>query len=274
VDKTVGAADPKFWRDEALPFVEMRSIRDGRDVHYARHAHETFSIGIVTDGRCNYLNGRKRERIGAGSVVIMNPGDAHSCNPACDANWAYRMLYLDVSWLTAIQEDLGVSRNHLFRPFSTTATTQSDLYLGLARLCEVLSDQQADPLQKQGAAVSFIASAQRALSSAPAEPRHGHAGVERAAEFIAHNYARSLKLEEICAAANLSPSHLIRAFKKKHCVTPHAYLVNRRVEFCRAQLRRGRPLAEVALAAGFSDQAHMQRSFKRFVAATPGQYRA
>jgi AraC-like DNA-binding protein len=56
-------------------------------------------------------------------------------------------------------------------------------------------------------------------------------------------------------------------------MTPHAYLINRRIQYSRAQLRRGTPIAEVALDAGFADQAHLQRTFKRLVAATPGQYR-
>jgi hypothetical protein len=54
---------------------------DGRKVRYGKHAHETFSIGIVTNGRCIYLNGKTRQRIGAGTVVLMNPGYAHACNP-------------------------------------------------------------------------------------------------------------------------------------------------------------------------------------------------
>jgi AraC-like DNA-binding protein len=119
-----------------------------------------------------------------------------------------------------------------------------------------------------------MAAAQQALNPAPDLPRYGHRGLVRAAEFIRDNYARSLKLEEICSAADLSPSYLIRAFKDKYGLTPHAYLTNCRIEFSRSQLRRGRPIAEVALAAGFADQAHLQRSFKKLVAATPGQYRA
>jgi AraC-like DNA-binding protein len=57
-------------------------------------------------------------------------------------------------------------------------------------------------------------------------------------------------------------------------MTPHAYLINRRIQYSRAQLRRGRQIADVALDAGFADQAHLQRTFKRLVAATPGQYRS
>jgi len=265
---------PKFWRDDTLPFIEARSVDDGRMVRYAKHAHETFSIGIVTNGCCTYLNGKKRQHIGAGSVVVMNPGDAHACNPRHGELWSYRMLYVEVPWLIGIQQDLGVSRNQHFRPSSTTATTQPRLYAGLQRLYDVLTDEQAECLEKHSAALAFMAAAQQALNPAPDLPQYGRRGLARAAEFIRENYARSLKLDEICSAADLSPSYLIRAFKDRYGLTPHAYLTNCRIEFSRSQLRRGRSIAEVALAAGFSDQAHLQRSFKKLVAATPGQYRA
>ena len=97
--------------------------------------------------------------------------------------------------------------------------------------------------------------------------------LKRAAEFIADNYQRSLKLEEICSTAGVSVSGLIRSFRRQYGMTPHAYLTNRRVQFAREQLRRGVPIAEVALAAGFADQAHLQRAFKQLLAATPGHYR-
>ncbi|KPC47796.1 Transcriptional regulator [Pseudomonas amygdali pv. morsprunorum] len=41
-------ATPFFWRDECLPFIEARSVEDGRLVCYAPHSHETFSIGAIT----------------------------------------------------------------------------------------------------------------------------------------------------------------------------------------------------------------------------------
>jgi AraC-like DNA-binding protein len=266
--------EPRFWRDDTLPFIEARSIHNGRKISYAKHAHETFSIGIVAGGHCTYLNGKTQEPIGAGSVVVMNPGDVHACNPIDDDPWSYRMLYVDVPWLVDIQQGLGMSRNDRFRPFSTTVTTQAELYAGLNRLYDVLIDPQADHLQKHGSALAFMVDVQQALSPARDLPRHGHRDLMRAAEFIRDNYTRSLKLDEICSAADLSASYLIRAFKNEYGMTPHAYLINCRIEFSRSQLRRGRPIADVALAAGFSDQAHLQRSFKKVVAATPGQYRA
>lgn len=186
---------------------------------------------MITGGYCNYLNGTRSERIGAGSVVLMNPGDTHACNPLGDDSWSYIMI----------------------------------------GLLATLRDPGIDNLEKQGAAVSYFGLVQRSIDRRTVPSRATHPRLGRAAEFIKQNCQRSLTLDEICAAVNCSASHLTRAFREVYGLTPHAYQTNCRIEFCRSQLRSGRPSAEIAAAAGFADQAHMQRSFKKIVAATPGR---
>ncbi len=200
----------------------------------------------------------------------MNPGDVHACNPVRDEPWSYRMLYIDVPWLCEAQ----INSSRCFTPFATIATTQPDIYDGLNRLFDTLIDPQIEPLKKQSAAVSFMELAHLRLGAGRSAYDKKAPRLTRAADFIRENCTRSLRLEEICAESSLSASHLIRAFKHEYGLTPHAYQLNCRIEFCRSQLRAGHSLADVALAAGFSDQAHFQRSFKKFVAATPGQYQA
>ena len=264
---------PRFWRDETLPFLEARSIRDGRKVCYAKHSHETFSIGAITGGYCTYLNGKVQERVGAGAVVVINPEDVHACNPIDNQPWSYRMLYVDVPWLVNLQHELGVSQGLDFHAFSATVTTRPELYTGLNRLYDLLTDERADLLQKHSAAVTFFDRVNQTLGPTPATTRDAHHKLVRAAQYIRENCTRSLKLDDICSAAELSVSYLIRSFQSHYGMTPHAYLINRRIAYSRAQLKRGRSIADVALDAGFSDQAHLQRAFRQFVAATPGQYR-
>jgi AraC-like DNA-binding protein len=273
-DTAINASGPMFWRDEALPFIEARSVQDGRKVCYAKHWHETFSIGLISRGRCHYINGTKTAEACVGTVVLMNPGDVHACNPVRGEPWSYRMLYIDVPWLSDTQAAAGNNSNQCFTPFSTIATTQPELYDGLNRLFATLIDPQIEHLEKQSAAVSFMGMVQLHLGTSRSAQRKEAPRLTRTADFIRQNCTRSLRLEEICAEASLSTSHLIRAFKAAHGLTPHAYQLNCRIELCRSQLRAGRSIADVALAAGFSDQAHFQRSFKKFVAVTPGQYRA
>lgn len=268
------ASAPKFWRSDALPFIEARSIDDGREVCYAKHSHETFSIGAVTGGRSVYVSRHASEWIGGGAVVMMNPDDVHACNPVADERWSYCMLHVDVAWFTNLQHELGFSENHAFRAFSQTLTTDSQLFDDLNHLHAILVDNDVELLRKESAAVAFFAEVQQKLNPASLPDHDASRQLSRAAEFIAENCTRALTLDDVCNAAELSPSHLIRAFKQRYGMTPHAYLINRRIQYSRAQLRRGRLIADVALDAGFADQAHLQRTFKRLVAATPGQYRS
>lgn len=267
------ATAPLFWRDPALAFIEARTIADGRNVTYTRHAHEHFSIGAITRGRSYYHHGTQTFEISAGTLVLMNPGDVHACNPIENEHWSYHMLYLDTAWLTDLQYQLGFSTEQGYRPFNTTHIRDPLLYNGLLELYRMLVDEQAELLQKQSALVSYFSELQERLNPSPAPVREVNHKLERAAGYIREHCTQALKLEDICLAAELSPSYLIRAFKQYYGLTPHAFLVNQRIQFARSQLRQGELIAEVALAAGFADQAHFQRTFKQHVAATPGQYR-
>ncbi|WP_347905835.1 AraC family transcriptional regulator [Pseudomonas purpurea] len=264
---------PRFWRDNALPFIEARAIADGREVCYARHSHEHFSIGAITAGRSTYVNERSAFEVSTGTVVLMNPGDVHACNPIDDQPWSYRMLYVDTPWLTELQHQSGFSEQLDFRRFELTHSTDTRLFEGLNRLYETLVDEQVDTLEKHSVVVAFFSEVQQQLNPAGETLREANLKLERAADYIREHCTLALKLEDICQAADLSASYLIRAFKQHYGMTPHAFLVNRRIQFATAQLRRGKLIADVALEAGFADQAHFQRAFKQHLAATPGQYR-
>jgi AraC-like DNA-binding protein len=268
------AAIPKFWRNASLPFIEAREIEDGRHVCYARHAHESFSIGAIIDGESVYLNGAHAESVRAGSIVVINPGAVHACNPIKDRPWSYIMFYVDPVWLGRRQQAAGWKNAGEFQAFSTLSSTDAFLFDGLRNLYATLTDAQAGIEYKSRAAeIFFIDLARKLKPDLPFEfDMPAHAEIESAARYIRENCTQPLRLKDICAAAGLSESHLIRSFKTRYGMTPHAYQVNCRIEYSRAQLKQGSAIADVAIDAGFADQAHLQRVFKQMTAATPGQY--
>ena len=66
---------------------------------------------------------------------------------------------------------------------------------------------------------------------------------------------------------------LINTFKKYFGMTPHAYIVNKRIQYGQQELKKGAAIIDTALSAGFADQVHFQHTFKLLVAAMPNQYR-
>ena len=258
-----------FWHDPALPFIEARAVQDGRHVCYDKHSHAHFSIGAITGGHSHYLNQRSLQEVGPGSLVLMTPEEVHACNPIADQPWSYLMFYLDTDWLRSQQEEAGLGSE--FRPFDMTASRDPLLYQGLQHLHHQLV-QAPDPLAREVACHLFSRQLLARLTPARWDdrpPQH----LQRAAELMQDDSASPLSLSQLSTVAGLTPSHFVRAFSHHYGMTPHAYLLDRRIRHARTLLKQGQPLAEVALASGFADQAHFQRQFKRRVAATPGQYR-
>src|SRR3989344_9250102 len=178
------AQAPRFGRDERLPFIEARTIADGRKVTYTRHAHEHFSIGAITTGCSYYHYGARTFEISAGTVVLMNPGDVHACNPIHDQPWSYLMLYVDTPWLTDLQHQLGFGNDLAFRRFAATHTADRALFVGLQALHQVLVDAQQDVLGKHSAAVEFFTEVQLRLNPAEQPLHEPNFKLERAADFI------------------------------------------------------------------------------------------
>ncbi|MDI4239073.1 AraC family transcriptional regulator [Bradyrhizobium sp. Arg237L] len=84
-----------------------------------------------------------------------------------------------------------------------------------------------------------------------------------------------ISIEALAKLANLSVCYFVRAFKQSVGLTPHNYLIGRRVERTMELLSRtDLSLSEIALAAGFADQSHFARRFRQYVGMSPRDYRA
>ncbi len=98
--------------------------------------------------------------------------------------------------------------------------------------------------------------------------------VARAIEFTEANLHRTVSLEEMARAAELSRFHLVRLFREFVGQTPAAYARARRIERSQQLLRSSDlPISEIALACGFADQSHFTAAFVRATGVTPGAYR-
>jgi AraC-like DNA-binding protein len=95
-----------------------------------------------------------------------------------------------------------------------------------------------------------------------------------ARELLAENLTRGTMIAEVAQACNLSRGHFIRMFRETLGMTPHQWLIRERIQRARALLRETEiPLAEVAVACGFSDQSHFTRIFTSNIGTSPGAWR-
>lgn len=267
-------SSPIFWRDARMPYVELRKISDARRVCYAPHSHTHWSLGAVTEGRSTFCYRDATHQISAGDIVMMNPHWVHACNPIENQPWAYLMLYVDAEWLSELRYQLGLLTMPDWQDIATAVITQPALYAGYRDLAACLLDEQREIGEKQTALVEYLSTMMPVLAQeSPAALPQAPSALEQVAAYLRANCAADISLERLCQQSGYSAGHLIRAFKQHFGLTPHAYLINQRIQMGQKALKQGHPIVEAALNAGFNDQPHFQRTFKRLVAATPNQYR-
>jgi AraC family transcriptional regulator len=99
--------------------------------------------------------------------------------------------------------------------------------------------------------------------------------IRRAVELMHAQMERDLPLEEIAAAAYLSPFHFARLFKKLTGASPHAYLATLRVERAQQLLAEtDLSVSEISIRVGYSSPSHFSKAFRHSKGLTPRAFRA
>lgn len=93
-------------------------------------------------------------------------------------------------------------------------------------------------------------------------------------EFIEDHLTTDLALTDLAAQTGFSPFHFCRLFKQSMQITPHQYMIRRRVERAKYLLQHSQlSIAEIAVACGFAHQSHLSRHFRRWVGTSPKAFR-
>lgn len=130
----------------------------------------------------------------------------------------------------------------------------------------------ASPMALEGLALEVLAETFR--GTVPPSDRTPPRWLVRSRELLHDRLDQGMSLGEVAAAVGVHPVHLARTFRRHYGCSPGEYLSALRVEFACEQLAKTEvSVAEIALAAGFSDQSHLTKTFRRFNGITPGEYR-
>ncbi len=92
--------------------------------------------------------------------------------------------------------------------------------------------------------------------------------------YVGEHLCTPISNRDLADLAGLSASHFSRLFRSSFGVAPREYVIRNRLEHAKTLMRQTRsPLCQIALDSGFSDQAHMSRTFHAIVGSTPNQWR-
>ena len=228
------------------------------------HGHINSSLTFVLDGEFEERIGRRFEDLRPESLLIKPPGGEHADRMGASGA---RILFIEPT-----EERCAMLQDALPMLQRVAFTQQESVALaGLRLRRELWRDGAASQVMVEGLVLQLLAAADRdmepRLHDAPAWLREVRDRL--AAEFVSPPSITLLALE-----AGVSPTYLIRAFRRHYGVPPTHFLRHRRIEWaCDAILHSPKQLGVIAHEAGFADQSHFGRTFKAFTGLTPAEFR-
>jgi AraC-like DNA-binding protein len=267
------AGGARLWRAPDLGGLELFSATLS-EFSFRPHAHEEFFIALTEAGSVAPAYRGSSHLIGPGDLLILNPEESHAGGPAADGSWTYRALYPSRSLMREIAAEFPAGRlavpefgPDIVRDQAVTAALQH-----YHRLTESSRSSALERETELARALVLLTGRHAAGPRDPRPPGREPRAVRLCKEYLEAHAARNVSLQELAAVAGLSPFHLCRVFRESAGMTPHAYQTHLRVRHTRFLLQAGLPIARAAVEAGFYDQAHLSRHFRRIVGIPPGQF--
>ena len=261
----VTMGSPHF-REIRAPMIEVVSAWFPPNARLAAHTHAKAVFGVMLDGafRTRIL-GRDVDYLSAGAWT--EPAEERHMNVA--GSGGARVLVVQPG---AAHGGLADACRRLLD--EVVSIRSAELMADASRLeAECAVPDELSPLVVEGTAVAMLARAarlQRARLHHDRAPRWLHGAVEY---LHAHRLDR-INLGDLAKSVGVHPSRLAHEFRARLGTSPGEYVRGLRLEWSASRLRDpDLGIADIAIQAGFYDQSHFSRTFRRHFGVSPGQWR-
>ncbi|GAB6900377.1 helix-turn-helix transcriptional regulator [Kineosporia succinea] len=249
------------WQPDVHGVREVLHARFGRHA-YPMHAHDSWTLMLLDLGTVRYNLGREEHGSSTSLVTLLPPNVPHNGRATGPEGFTKRVVYLDDSLFAPGLLDAALRNPSLEDPLLRRRVHQ--LNVALSRRTESLEAASRLALIRERLHTSLGSSA------GPGPSRAGLAHDLR--DLLDANVVEGVALEDAAQTLHSHPTHLVRAFTREFGMPPHLYLTGRRVEKARRLLLSGETPAQAAVGAGFYDQSHLARHFRRMLGTTPGRF--
>jgi AraC-like DNA-binding protein len=234
---------------------------------FSSHRHDTYAIGVTLAGVQTFRYRGSLRRCLPGEWHVLHPDEPHDGTPGTEDGFGYRIFYVDPG---LVQDALGGQP----LPFVTDPVVAGggiDPALA-AYLTDI--DGSLDEVETVEVTAMIADMLRRHATGRPGPRRLDLEAVGRVRALLADDPATRHPATELERVSGLDRWTVARQFRAAFGTSPTRFRTQRQLDVARRLMREGRPLGEVAAAAGFADQSHLTRMFKRAYGLTPASWTA
>lgn len=230
-----------------------------------KHTHKQALFCFVMQGRYTESYGSRTRECGSSMLLFHPPGELHA-EHFHEAGGRSFIVEIAPTWLARVSEQMPLPDG--------SAGFQGGVFELLAHKLyrEFTNEDSASRLIIEGLMLEMLGETLR-CGAVP----HTHAAppwLQQVKELLQARFAENLTLADLAQNVSVHPVHLAQTFRKTYQCTVGEYVRDLRIKYaCRELATSAKPIVDIALAAGFCDQSHFTRTFKRAVGTAPSQYR-
>jgi AraC-like DNA-binding protein len=235
---------------------------------FAPHRHDTYAVGVTLAGVQRFSYRGERRTCLPGQCHVLHPDELHDGSAGTAAGFAYRIVYIDPA---LIQAALGGRR----LPFVADPIVDRRAFADTLPPDLWDLDEPIDDVARVAIAAAVADMLDRAAATGGNKVDLPNlASLHRVRDLIAADPTVRHAMATLERASGLDRWTLARQFRAAFGTSPSGFRAMRRLDRARRMIRDGSPLADVAAGAGFADQSHLTRLFKRAYGLTPAAWAA
>nr|MBA2288610.1 helix-turn-helix transcriptional regulator [Ktedonobacteraceae bacterium] len=217
--------------------------------------------------------------LGTGSLTILPAGAPGTWHLEREGEVRHLHLYLPPSLVHRVAAEADINPDTVELIDVIGVRDPQAEAIAHSFLAELRSEGLGGRLYTESLANLLVIHLLRHYSSMKQLPQARHSGLarttlKRVITYIEDHLAEDLTLADLASVVSLSPYHFAHLFKGSTGLAPHQYVIQCRVERAKLLLSTTDwPLTYIAHMAGFANESHMARHFKRLTGLTPRRYR-
>jgi AraC-like DNA-binding protein len=236
-----------------------------RNGAFSPHRHDTYTIAVTTAGVQSFNYRGNRWRSLPGQVMVLHPDEVHDGYCCDQTGFSYRAAYLPPAHVQTVIDGAAL-------PFLAAGVSIDAYLVSSAHRLIATCSAEDDLFGYQDALQQFVIAMQRCEGSPTTKQTVNREAVMRVREFLDSVPEPGTSLDQLEEIAGYDRWQLSRDFRSLLGTSPYRYLQCRRLERARHLLRNGLGLAAAAHEAGFADQSHFGRIFRRTFGTTPSTW--
>ncbi|MBI1762561.1 MAG: helix-turn-helix transcriptional regulator [Acidobacteria bacterium] len=230
-----------------------------------KHTHKQALFCFVMQGQYTESYGSQTRECRSSSLLFHPPGEVHAERFHAVGGRSF-IVELAPAWLKKMREQVPLTDE------------PADFHGGVFELLahklyrEFTHEDCISPLIIEGLMMELVGETLR--RNRAHQPTASPLWLQQVKELLQARFTENLTLTDLAQHVGVHPVYLAQTFRKTYQCTIGEYVRKLRIEYaCHELTTSASPIVDIALAAGFCDQSHFTRTFKRALGAAPSQYR-